>query len=106
MGHKLLKKVLDEHGHAVVLAGRPYHTDPEINHGLPEMIASFGLTVISEDAVADLPEEKREKLPVVVDSGHGIHACTGRQNLSPPIPNWNLSSSAPSAVALTPSPPT
>lgn len=67
MGHKLLKKVLDEHSHAVVLAGRPYHTDPEINHGLPEMIASFGLTVISEDAVADLPEELHEKLPVVVD---------------------------------------
>ena len=43
MGHKLLQKVLDGHGHAVVLAGRPYHADPEINHGLPEMIASFGL---------------------------------------------------------------
>ena len=54
MGHKMLQKVLDGHGHAVVLAGRPYHADPEINHGLPEMIASFGLTVISEDAVADL----------------------------------------------------
>ena len=67
MGHKLLQKVLDGHGHAVVLAGRPYHADPEINHGLPEMIASFGLTVISEDAVADLPESLKGQLPVVVD---------------------------------------
>lgn len=66
-GQQLLQKVLAEHGHAVVLAGRPYHTDPEINHGLPEMIASFGLTVISEDAVADLPVDLQEKLPVVVD---------------------------------------
>ena len=67
MGHKLLQKVLDGHGHAVVLAGRPYHADPEINHGLPEMIASFGLTVISEDAVADLSESLKGQLPVVVD---------------------------------------
>ena len=37
----------------IVLAGRPYHIDPEINHGIPEMIESYGLAVISEDALGD-----------------------------------------------------
>lgn len=67
MGRRLLNQVRQEQGHAVVLAGRPYHIDPEINHGLPEMIASFGLTVISEDVVAEMPQELQAQLPVVVD---------------------------------------
>lgn len=37
----------------VVLAGRPYHIDPEISHGIDKLIASFGAAVVSEDAVAD-----------------------------------------------------
>ncbi len=37
-----------------VLAGRPYHIDPEINHGIDRMISSFGIVVVSEDCVADL----------------------------------------------------
>ena len=36
----------------LVLAGRPYHIDPEINHGINELAASFGFVVVSEDAVA------------------------------------------------------
>lgn len=35
----------------VVLAGRPYHVDPEINHGIPEMIQSYGIAILSEDAL-------------------------------------------------------
>ncbi len=46
-----------EHGHKiVVLSGRPYHIDPEINHGIDRLIASFGIVVVGEDAVADLVE--------------------------------------------------
>ena len=40
----------------VVLSGRPYHIDPEINHGIDRLIASFGIVVVSEDCVADLVE--------------------------------------------------
>lgn len=40
----------------VVLSGRPYHIDPEINHGIDELISSFGIVVVSEDCVADLVE--------------------------------------------------
>ena len=50
----------DEHGLDVaVIAGRPYHVDPEINHGIDQLIASFGLVIVSEDAVwqlTDAPE--------------------------------------------------
>ncbi len=36
----------------IVLAGRPYHIDPEINHGINDLITSFGFVIVSEDAVA------------------------------------------------------
>ena len=38
----------------VVLAGRPYHIDPEINHGIHKLIASLGLAVVTEDSVSNL----------------------------------------------------
>ena len=38
----------------IVLAGRPYHADPEINHGIHKLIAALGFAVVSEDAVACL----------------------------------------------------
>ena len=38
----------------IVLAGRPYHVDPEINHGIPELITSYGFAVLTEDAVSHL----------------------------------------------------
>lgn len=38
----------------IVLAGRPYHIDPEINHGIPELITSFGIAVLTEDSVSHL----------------------------------------------------
>ena len=38
----------------IVLAGRPYHVDPEINHGIPEMINGYGFAVLTEDSVAHL----------------------------------------------------
>ena len=43
---------MEENGcHGIVLAGRPYHTDPEINHGIPELIASYDLAVLTEDSL-------------------------------------------------------
>ncbi|KFF30958.1 2-hydroxyglutaryl-CoA dehydratase activator, BadF/BadG/BcrA/BcrD ATPase family protein [Bifidobacterium bombi DSM 19703] len=38
----------------IVLAGRPYHVDPEINHGIPETICSLGMVVLSEDSICEL----------------------------------------------------
>ncbi|MCI1769829.1 MAG: acyl-CoA dehydratase activase-related protein [Mageeibacillus sp.] len=51
-GDRVLKIMEEKHLKGVVLAGRPYHTDPEINHGIPEMINALGLAVLSEDSVA------------------------------------------------------
>ncbi len=45
--------------HGIVLAGRPYHNDPEINHAIPELITSFGLAVLTEDSVAHLGKLER-----------------------------------------------
>ena len=43
----------------IVLAGRPYHLDPEINHGIPELINSLGMAVISEDSICHLAKMDR-----------------------------------------------
>ncbi|MGG7176275.1 acyl-CoA dehydratase activase-related protein [Clostridium paraputrificum] len=38
----------------IVLAGRPYHIDPEINHGIPDIINSFDMAVLTEDCISHL----------------------------------------------------
>lgn len=43
----------------IVLAGRPYHVDPEINHGIDTLITSLGLCVLTEDSISNLAEAKR-----------------------------------------------
>jgi len=43
----------------VILAGRPYHLDPEINHGIPQLIASLGMAVLTEDSIAHLGRIQR-----------------------------------------------
>ncbi|MGL5514543.1 MAG: acyl-CoA dehydratase activase-related protein, partial [Sporomusa sp.] len=53
-GEQALDFIADNNIKGIVLAGRPYHIDPEINHGLPELIQSYGLVVLSEDAVCHL----------------------------------------------------
>ena len=63
-GAKLLKEMETDGRSGIVLAGRPYHIDPEINHGIPELIASYGLTVFTEDS---LPVEYEEHKLRVVD---------------------------------------
>jgi predicted nucleotide-binding protein (sugar kinase/HSP70/actin superfamily) len=50
---QLALQYLEETGQkGIVLAGRPYHLDPEINHGIPQMIVSLGLAVLTEDSVS------------------------------------------------------
>jgi len=54
-------KWLDEHdARGIVLAGRPYHIDPEINHGIPNMITSLGFAVFTEDSIAHLGHLERD----------------------------------------------
>ncbi len=58
-GEETLKYMNDNKLHGIVLAGRPYHTDPEINHGIDTLITSLGLCVLTEDSVSHLTEAKR-----------------------------------------------
>lgn len=45
--------------HGIVLAGRPYHVDPEVNHAIPELLTSFGLAVLTEDSISHLGRLER-----------------------------------------------
>ncbi len=58
-GQKALAFARENNLPVIVLAGRPYHLDPEVNHGIPRLIGSFGLVVLSEDAVSDLVEPQK-----------------------------------------------
>jgi predicted nucleotide-binding protein (sugar kinase/HSP70/actin superfamily) len=58
-GEKALAFAKENHLKTIILAGRPYHIDPEINHGIDELITSLNLVLITEDAVAHLvPKHK------------------------------------------------
>ncbi len=62
-GEEVLHYMEEHHIHGIVLAGRPYHCDPEINHGIPEMINSYGIAVLTEDSISHLAEPER---PLIV----------------------------------------
>lgn len=63
---------LKEHNRrGIVLAGRPYHIDPEIHHGIPEMITSYGMAVLTEDSVAHLGKVER---PLIVTDQWMYHS--------------------------------
>lgn len=55
----------------IVLGGRPYHVDPEINHGIPELIAGYHIAVLTEDSVAHLGNVER---PTVVRDQWTYHS--------------------------------
>ena len=62
-GARLLAEMEKNGASGMVLAGRPYHIDPEINHGIPELIASYGFTVFTEDS---LPVDRSPERPLRV----------------------------------------
>lgn len=46
----------------IVVAGRPYHIDPEINHGIDELITSFNLVLVTEDAVSHIMDKENRRV--------------------------------------------
>ncbi len=58
-GEDALRWVEEHKGHGIVLAGRPYHNDREINHAIPELVNSYGFAVLTEDSVAHLMRPER-----------------------------------------------
>ena len=51
-GDEVLKYIEENNTVGIVLGGRPYHVDPEVNHGIPELITGYGIAVLTEDSVA------------------------------------------------------
>ena len=62
-GEEVLEYLKETGRRGIVLAGRPYHVDPEINHGIPELITSYGMAVLTEDSISHLGEVER---PLIV----------------------------------------
>ena len=58
-GEEILEEIITRGINGIVLAGRPYHLDPEINHGIAEMICALGIAVLTEDSVAHLGSIER-----------------------------------------------
>ena len=61
-GLNYIKNARENHRQIIVLAGRPYHQDPQVNHGIDKLIADMGATVISEESISNL----NQKFPVKV----------------------------------------
>ena len=62
-GEEVLQYLKETGRRGIVLAGRPYHVDPEINHGIPELITSYGIAVLTEDSISHLQPVER---PLIV----------------------------------------
>jgi len=58
-GEEVLEYLKNTGKKGIVLSGRPYHIDPEINHGIPELITSYGMAVLTEDSIAHLGNVER-----------------------------------------------
>ena len=70
-GEEVLEYLKETGRRGIVLAGRPYHIDPEINHGIPELITSFDLAVLTEDSISHLGKPER---PLIVSDQWMYHS--------------------------------
>jgi len=64
-GKETIKYIKDNNLRGIVLAGRPYHVDPEVNHGIDTLITSLGLCVLSEDSIINPEKGVSQRLRVV-----------------------------------------
>ena len=70
-GEEVLRYMEQNHIRGIVLAGRPYHIDPEINHGIPELLNSYNIAVLTEDSVSHLAAPER---PLIVSDQWMYHS--------------------------------
>ena len=70
-GEETIAWLKEHQRHGIVLAGRPYHVDPEINHGIPELITSYGFAVLTEDSISHLADAER---PLIVTDQWMYHS--------------------------------
>ena len=53
-GEETVEFLRKNHKKGIVLCGKPYHVDPGINHGIPEIINSYGFAILTEDSISHL----------------------------------------------------
>lgn len=70
-GEETVRYIEEHHIPGIVLGGRPYHVDPEVNHGIPEMIVGYDIAVLTEDSIAHLGHVER---PTVVRDQWTYHS--------------------------------
>ena len=70
-GEEVLSYLEKNGKRGIVLAGRPYHIDPEINHGIPELINSYDIAVLTEDSISHLAKPER---PLIVSDQWMYHS--------------------------------
>ena len=70
-GEEVLSYLKETGKRGIVLAGRPYHIDPEINHGIPELITSYDIAVLTEDSISHLGCPER---PLIVSDQWMYHS--------------------------------
>ncbi|MCR5254541.1 MAG: 2-hydroxyacyl-CoA dehydratase [Acetatifactor sp.] len=70
-GEEVLRYLKETGKHGIVLAGRPYHIDPEINHGIPELITGYDMAVLTEDSISHLGHPER---PLIVSDQWMYHS--------------------------------
>jgi len=58
-GQRALDYALENNKNLILLAGRPYHVDPEIHHGIPTLLRSLGCVVVSEDSLNTFADQKK-----------------------------------------------
>ncbi|MDF2538984.1 MAG: hypothetical protein K0S76_2005 [Herbinix sp.] len=63
-GEETLRLLKEQGKRGIVLCGKPYHVDPEINHGIADLIVSYGMAVLTEDSISHLAPLK-QRLRVV-----------------------------------------
>jgi activator of 2-hydroxyglutaryl-CoA dehydratase/predicted nucleotide-binding protein (sugar kinase/HSP70/actin superfamily) len=71
-GQRALKYLADHDLKGIVLAGRPYHVDPEVHHGIPSLINSLGMGVFTEDSILD-PGQLALERPIRVRDQWAYH---------------------------------
>nr|WP_081924807.1 acyl-CoA dehydratase activase-related protein [Bifidobacterium actinocoloniiforme] len=79
-GMRALAYMREHDVRGVVLSGRPYHVDPEVNHGIPETICSLGMAVLSEDSICELDANHLPKLSDYVLSDAGERALASNSS--------------------------
>ena len=84
-GDRVIRQARAEGRRIIVLAGRPYHVDPEVNHGIDTLITQFGAAVVTEDSIS----HRVEKFPTTVLNQWTYHArlyaaakyCCGQEDM-------------------------